>query len=364
LSIFSEKDPRPLLREGSRRAGWALLAATLFIALVLSLLPAPYVIDRPGPTYDTLGVVSVEDEEVPLIRLLDQPEYPERAQLRVTTVTRVGNPDTLPSWVEVVQAWFAPERSVTPVDEAFPPGISIEQNREAAQIDMENSQQEAIAAALAHLNIDFESSLEVAATVEGGPSEGVLQEGDVIVRAAGQSVGDVTALRGLISDNGVQSPIALDVLRGGETRTLEVIPRMSEGQEPIPVIGVLVAGRYDFPIQVEIELGSVGGPSAGLLFALGLVEKLTEEQIAGSLLVAGSGTISASGEVGPVGGIRHKVFGAAEAGAEWFLVPRANCAEVSGLSPSGITVIPVDTLSDAVNALESAMADQELPRCE
>lgn len=364
LSIFSEKDPRPVLREGSRRAGWALLAGTLFVALVLSLLPAPYVIDRPGPTYDTLGTVSVDDQEVPLIRLVDQPEYPERAQLRVTTVTRVGNPDALPSWVEVVQAWFAPERSVTPVDEAFPPGISIEQNREAALIDMENSQQEAIAAALAHLNIEFDSSLEVATTVEGGPSEGVLQEGDLIVRAAGQRVGDVTALRGLIADNGVQSPITLDVLRTGDTRTVEVIPRMSEGQAPIPVIGVLVAGRYDFPVQVEIELGSVGGPSAGLLFALGLVEKLTQEQVAGSLQVAGSGTITAGGDVGPVGGIRHKVFGAAQAGAEWFLIPRANCADVVGLSPGGITVIPVDTLADAVDALELVMADRELPRCE
>jgi len=364
LSIFSEKDPRPALREGSRRAGWALLAATLFVALVLTLLPAPYVIDRPGPTYDTLGVVSVEDEDVPLIRVIDQPEYPERAELRVTTVTRVGNPEALPSWVEVVQAWFAPERSVTPVDEAFPPGVSIEQNREAARIDMENSQQEAIAAALGYLEIDFDSFLEVASTLEGGPSEGVLQEGDLIVRAAGQDVGDVTALRDLIADNGVQSPISLDVVRSGETQTVDVIPRMSEGPTPIPVIGVLVAGRYDFPVQVEIELGSVGGPSAGLLFALGLVEKLTQDQIAGSLQVAGSGTITASGEVGPVGGIRHKVFGAADAGAEWFLVPRANCVDVAGLSPEGITVIPVDTLADAVVALELAMADQEVPRCE
>lgn len=364
MSIFSEQDPRPLLREGSRRAGWALLAGTFVIAIVLTLLPAPYVIDRPGPTYDTLGVVSVDDEEVPLIRLVDQPEYPERAQLRVTTVTRVGNPNALPSWVEVVQAWFAPERSVTPVDEAFPPGISVEDNREAARIDMENSQQEAIAAALSHLDIDFESSLEVAQAVEGGPSEGVLQEGDLIVRAAGQRVGDVTALRELISDNGVQSPISLEVSRSGEIRSVEVIPRMSEGQAPIPVIGVLVAGRYDFPLQVDIELGSVGGPSAGLLFALGLVEKLTQEQIAGSLRVAGSGTIAANGDVGPVGGIRHKVFGAADAGAEWFLVPRENCGDVAGVSPEGVTVIPVDTLSDAVDALELAMSDQELPRCD
>ena len=139
---------------------------------------------------------------------------------------------------------------------------------------------------------------------------------------------------------------------------------MSEGPTPIPVIGVLVSGVYDFPLEVEIELGSVGGPSAGLMFALGLVEKLTEEQVAGSLRVAGSGTISAAGEVGPVGGIRHKVFGAADSGAEWFLIPRDNCPDIEGITPRGLTVVPVSTLSEAVDVLSLAMADQPVPQCE
>ena len=363
VSLFSDSDPRAVVREGSRRAGWALLSATLLIAVVLSVLPAPYVIDRPGPTYDTLGVVSVDDDDIPLISLPDQPEFDERAELRVTTVTRVGNPEALPSWVEVVGAWLSPERSLTPVDRAFPPGVTLEANREAARIEMENSQQESIAAALSYLDIDYDSYLEVADTLEGGPSEGVIESGDVIVEAAGRPVSDVTQLRELIADNGVQQPMSLVVERSGESVALEVIPRMSDGDVSIPVIGVLVSGVYDFPLAIEIELGSVGGPSAGLMFALGLVEKLTEEQIAGSLIVAGSGTISASGEVGPVGGIRHKVYGAADAGADWFLVPRDNCDDLGGLAPGGITVIPVSTLSEAISALEAAMADQPVPQC-
>lgn len=363
VSLFTSPDVRQEVRVGSRRAGWALLSGTLLVAVVLSLLPAPYVIDQPGPTYDTLGVVSVDGVDVPLIRIADIPEYDQRANLRVTTVTRVGNPDALPSWVEVVQAWLSPERALTPVDEAFPPGVTLEQNREAARIDMENSQQESIAAALSYLDIDFDSSLEVADTLEGGPSEGVIRPGDVIVEAAGVGVTDVTQLRELIANNGVQSPLPIVVLRNGGSQTLEVIPRMSDGLEPIPVIGVLVSGVYDFPLDVTIELGSVGGPSAGLMFALGVIEKLTEQPIAGSLSVAGTGTISASGAVGPVGGVRHKIFGAGDAGAQLFLIPEQNCSDVEGISPGELQVVPVATLSDAVDALAAAMNDQPLPQC-
>ena len=363
MSLFSDSDPRAALRDGSRRAGWALLSITLLVAVGLSLLPAPYVIDRPGPTYDTLGVVSIDGDDVPLISLPDDPGYEQRAELRVTTVTRVGNPDAMPSWVEVVGAWLSPQRSLTPVDQAFPPGVTVEANQEAARIEMENSQQESIAAALSYLDIDYESFLQVVNAIEGGPSEGVIEAEDIILEAAGQPVSDVTTLRGIIADNGVQTPLRISVERSGVTEMVEVIPRMSEGDTPIPVIGVLVSGVYDFPVEVEIELGSVGGPSAGLMFALGLVEKLTSEQIAGSLKVAGSGTISASGDVGPVGGIRHKVYGAAESGAELFLVPADNCDDLAGLAPGGITVIPVASLSEAVSALELAMADQPVPQC-
>jgi len=363
MTLFSESDPTASVRSGSRRAGWALLSMTAIAAVGLSLLPAPYVIDQPGPTYDTLGVIEVDGNEVPLITVPDEAEFREDAHLWVTTVNRLGNPENLPSWVEVMGAWVSSERAVTPVDQAFPPGLSLEENREAARIDMENSQQESIAAALNYLDIDYDSSLVVVQSLEGGPSEGILQPEDVVMSAAGVAVADVTRLRELISENGVQDPMTITVLRNGREETLEVIPRMSEGEAPVPVIGVLVSGRYDFPFDITIELGSVGGPSAGLMFALGIVEKLSDQQIAGSLAVAGSGTISAQGDVGPVGGTRHKIYGAAESGAEWFFIPRTNCSDVAGLSPNGIGVVPVDTLADAVEALELILADEAPPSC-
>ena len=363
MVLYSSPDPTHHVREKSRTVGWLLLFFTLASTLVLSLLPAPYVIDQPGPTYDTLGVVETEGGPVPLIVVPDALEFPHSGEMRLTTVTRVGNPDNLPTWWNVVDAWFTREKSVMPVDAAFPPGFTVEQNREAARIDMENSQQEAIAAAFNYLSIPYTSFLRVEGVVEGGPSEGVIAVGDVIVDAAGVAVGDVTELRALIADNGVQSAIALLVERDDSLITVSVIPRMSEANPPAPAIGVLVSGRYDFSIPVDIQLDNVGGPSAGLVFALGVIERLTPEELIPPAVIAGSGTISAAGEVGGVGGVRHKAFGAANAGARLFLIPQSNCDQVRGITIEGMDIVPVATLDDAVEALALSRGGMPLPAC-
>jgi PDZ domain-containing protein len=362
--VFSGADPTRAVRDGSRRAGWALLALSLVGAFGLTALPAPYVISQPGPTYDTLGSVTVDDQDIALIEVRDQPDYPEFAEIRLTTVTRLGSPENLPTWLDVISAWLSPQRSVTPVDVAFPPGVSYEETREAAAVEMENSQQEAIAAAFTYLDIPYDSFLDVAATLEGGPSEGVILEGDIILSAAGEIVGEVTRLREIIAENGVQQPLDLIVERDGVERDLQVIPRMSEGPEPFPAIGVLVSGQYEFPIDISIQLQNVGGPSAGLAFALGVVERLTEEVVADSFVIAATGSISASGNVGPIGGVAQKAYGAAESGAEWFLIPAENCDAVVSTQIRGLTIVPVRTLDDAMGVLESIHLGEELPSCQ
>ena len=363
MVLYTSPDPSAHIRERSRVIGWLLLVFTLVTTLVLSLLPAPYVIDQPGPTYDTLGEVATDEGAVELIAAPGTPEYPQSGELRLTTVTRVGNPESLPSWWSVMGAWVTREKSVMPVDAAFPPGRTVEQNREAARIDMENSQQEAIAAAFDYLNLPYTSFVRVEAVVEGGPSEGVIRDGDVIVEAAGTPVFDVTQLRALIADNGVQQAITITVERDGSERFVPVIPRMSDGPRPIPAIGVLVSGRYNFSSPVDIQLENVGGPSAGLIFALGVVEKLTPEEIVPPAVIAGTGTITAAGEVGGVGGVRHKAFGAAEAGARLFLLPLENCDQVRGVTISGMDIVPVTSLSEAVDVLARSRGGAPLPRC-
>ena len=131
----------------------------------------------------------------------------------------------------------------------------------------------------------------------------------------------------------------------------------------MPMIGILVSGRYDFPLEIEIALDNVGGPSAGLVFALGIVDKLTAEDITASGVFAGTGTINARGEVGSIGGIRHKMHGALADGATWFLAPADNCPDVLGHIPDGLQVIPVATLDDAVDALVSVREGTAVALC-
>lgn len=363
MVLYTSPDPTAHIRERSRVVGWLLLTFTVVTTLVLSLLPAPYVIDQPGPTYDTLGEVETDQGAVTLISTPGTPEFPQSGQLRLTTVTRVGNPESLPSWWSVMGAWVTREKSVMPVDAAFPPGRTVEQNREAARIDMENSQQEAIAAAFSYLRVPFTSFVRVEGVVEGGPSEGVILDGDVIAEASGVSVSDVTQLRSLIAENGVQQAITITVERDGRVVQVPVIPRMSDGPQPIPAIGVLVSGRYNFSTPVDIQLENVGGPSAGLIFALGVVERLTPEEIVPPAVIAGTGTITAAGAVGGVGGVRHKAYGAAEAGARLFLIPRDNCDQVRGLTISGMDIVPVTTLDEAVDALARSRGGAPLASC-
>jgi PDZ domain-containing protein len=363
VAIFDQRDPSRLVQQRSKTVGWLMLAFTAVLAVGLAALPAPYVIDNPGPTYDTLGVVETSEGDYELIEISGQETFDTTGELRLTTVTRSGNPESLPGWIDVISGWFDPTSTVIPVDVAYPPGVTVEGNREAARLEMERSQQESVAAAFTFAGIPYSSFLVVSQALEGGPSEGVLLPGDVIEEAAGETITNVTQLREVIARSGVGTPLSLVVVRDGSSAELEIIPRMSEGPERMPMIGILVSGSYEFPIDVQIAIENVGGPSAGLMFALGVVEKLEREDITGGLVVAGTGTISAEGDVGSIGGIRHKMYGAKTDGASVFLAPAGNCGDLSGHVPEGLTVIPVETLADAVSALRAVNQGGTIPSC-
>lgn len=346
-------------------AGWTVFGILVVGAIVTVTVPAPYVIEQPGPVFDTLGEVTIGEEQVPLIEIPDEATYPTSGSLDMLTVTVDGNRESLPSWFEIGGAWLDPSKSVVPVDEVYPEGVTQEQSNEQGRIDMENSQQEAIAAALSELGYEFPSSVTVLETQPGLPSEGVLAAGDVVLSVNGGTFADVTGLRAEIAENGVERPASIVIDRDGEERTVEVTPVFAEDGET-PVIGVFVGGDYEFPFEVRIQLENVGGPSAGMMFALGIVDKLTPGELNGGLEVAGTGTISGSGEVGAIGGIRQKMWGAVRSGADWFLAPESNCAEVVGHVPSGLTVFAVGTLDDALTALGTIASDGDtasLPAC-
>ena len=231
---------------------------------------------------------------------------------------------------------------------------------------MVDSQKEATAAALTHLGYDVKAMVRVYSLTDGSAAKGILQPDDIIRAANGQPITETDELRAIIND-GAGAPVELTVDRGGQTLTETVTPtsRVSDGKT-VWLIGVSTLHDYDFPIDVTIQLDNVGGPSAGMMFALGIIDTLTEGELNGGEQVAGTGTIDASGTVGPIGGIRQKMYGAVGAGADWFLAPDANCDEVVGHIPPGLRVFSVKTLDDALTALEAIRSGGDLdalPTC-
>jgi PDZ domain-containing protein len=356
MTLFDE--PRPTLSEGEgrrprgrrERVGWIALGVAVVIGFAFALLPSPYVIQAPGPVYDTLGTAEHDGEEIPLIEVPDEETFPTDGSLDLLTVSVIGRPGATPNWLDVVAAWFDRTRSAVPEEEIFPPGVTQEDRDAQNTAAMVDSQQDAIAAALVELGYDFPREVTVQGVLEGGPADGVLDDGDVIDRLDGEPVRSIDELRSAIAEHGTADPATLDVIRGGEPLTVEITPVDRDG---LTVLGIGVRMHYEFPIDVEIRLDDVGGPSAGMMFALGIIDKLTPGAMTGGESIAGTGTIDSAGEVGPIGGIRQKLWGADRAGADWFLSPEDNCAEVVGNVPDGMRVFSVSTLDDARSIVEA-----------
>ncbi len=345
---------------------WAIVIAVAML-VVLTFLPTAYVIQRPGPVYDTIGTAeSADGETIPLIEVSGTETYDTEGTLDLTTVQVIGNRERTPSWFELALAWLDPSRAVVPLDAVFPEGVSSEQREEQNALLMVDSQAEATAAALGELGYDVGATVEVADVAgDDSPAAGLLEAGDRILSADGTEVSDAAQLRELIQ-RGDGAPVEIAYERDGTRETVRIQPE--EGTiagERAWLIGITLTTAFDFPFDVRIQLDNVGGPSAGMMFALGIVDVLTPGALNGGEEVAGTGTITADGTVGPIGGIRQKLYGARDAGADWFLAPAANCDEVVGHVPDGLTVFSVEELEDSLTALEAISAGEtdELPTC-
>ncbi|WP_025157160.1 YlbL family protein [Leifsonia aquatica] len=377
MSLFTDDEhavPQPQQSPSirpSRRfiVGWVAVLAAFALTLVLALAPAPYVIEIPGPVFNTLGT----DQEVgaeksadakELITIPGQKTYETSGSLDLLTVSVVGNPDSRPSWFEIVTSWFQPSRAVLPIDSVFPPGTTTEQSNAENAALMVDSQQDAVAAALNELGYDFPQAVVVKQLITGTPAAKTLREGDEITSVDGTAVKSVQALRDAIAANGTDKEAQIGVLRDGASSTVGITPVDSGGRA---VLGIGAGMDYTFPFDVKIQLDNVGGPSAGQMFALGIIDKLTPGELTGGKRIAGTGTIDNAGNIGAIGGIRQKMFAARDQGkAQYFLAPASNCNEVTGHIPSGLTVFAVKTLSDSLavlKAVSTGAATAGLPTC-
>lgn len=368
--------PAPAEREARRhtRQGWlsrpvtrlAVGAIASFgIGLLVSFVHLPYAILMPGPATDVLGTFAAADgSTTPRIQIKDAKTYPTSGSLDFTTVRVAGGPGYPVTVVDLVTAWIDPTRDVRPVDEIFPPNATKEQVAEENRIEMAGSQQEATAVALRALGYSLSPVITIASFSTDAPSKGELTVGDVVVSIQGRPASDGAAVRAAVQQATPGDTLEVIVKRDGATVTTH--PKTGKAPDGRTILGVVLQGGYSLPFPVTIDAGNVGGPSAGLMFSLGVYDKLTEGSLTGGKSVAGTGTIDDSGAVGPIGGIRQKIVGAERAGATFFLTPIDNCAEVSGFDHPGIQVVKVATFQDAKTALDTiAKGDTAaLPRCD
>ena len=348
----------------SRRSVASLLALGLLIALVLvaARMSVPFVTVSPGPTVDVLG----EDRGKPIVRIDGQETFPTEGELRLTTVS-VTNPEAELSLLEAIWSWMRSDRDVLPVEAMYPENSTAEQERAESAAQMVSSQDTAVAVALTELGYELTTHVEVTGVNPGGPSDGTLQPRDRLLEIEGRVVEDVDDLLEVLDRVRPGDPVTVDVRRGDRDRTFEITTEGAPDDPERAIMGVLVGTGYEFPFDVRVAIDeSIGGPSAGLVFALSVYDTLTPGALTGGNVVAGTGTIDADGRVGPIGGIREKIVGAARAGAELFLVPPDNCGSAV-LAPieDDIELVRADTMHDAVVALETWTEDPtaELPRC-
>ncbi|MEE1620345.1 YlbL family protein [Zafaria sp. J156] len=339
----------------------ALIGSTA-VALVTGFgamaLPSPFVVESPGPAINTVGIVDGE----PVIRVSGRESFQPEGPLDLTTVYVRGGADRRIPFFQVLQGWVDPAQDVYPEETVYPRGTTDEQITEQNTAQMDSSQQTSVAAALGSLGIEYGQTISVA-ELATATNAGILQQGDVLRTVNGERIADATMLRERLQDAG-DAPSMLGLERDGEELEVEVVTAASpEGQR---LLGVFLDTAYDFPFDVDFTLTNVGGPSAGLMFSLGLIDTLTPGELAGGRHVAGTGTIDAAGAVGPIGGIAQKLVGARDNGAELFLAPAGNCEEVLGRIPDGLSVVKVETLDDARAALEHVAAGEDpasLPAC-
>jgi Lon-like protease len=331
--------------------------ATVAAIAVAVLFPVPYVILTPGPTLNTLGK---DSSGQPLIKITGHPTYPPKGHLNLVTISYQGGPGSNMNIFQALRGWLSPSEAVVPQSELFPPGQTAQQTQAQDTEQMASSQELATAAALTELHIKYQTQVEVLSTVARYPASGVLKSGDVIEAVDGKPVTGETSLSSMITAHPVGSTVQLEVLRAGKTLTIPVASKSSGGSA---VIGVQVQEQYKFPFNVQISVGDIGGPSAGMMFALGIIDMLTPLNLTDGKFIAGTGEITAAGQVQPIGGIQQKMVGARDAGATVFLAPAGNCADTAGAVPAGLRVVKISTLSQAVSDLEAIKAGKPVTSC-
>jgi PDZ domain-containing protein len=332
--------PRRRRPVGRIVAGVSAVLLTAFL-LGAAFVPLPYYLYRPGSVRDTEPLIEVEGTRV----------YPSDGSIGYTTVSL--RQATL---LGLAQGWLDDDVDVFDRDRVLQ-GRDVDENREVNLQMMSDSKQVATQVALERLGYDVEMTVgqAVVEVTPEMPAEGRLEVGDIITAVDGESFDDGEDLTRLLGDDAPGTTITATVqTSAGTQRDVELALAASPNEPDRGVMGVRVMEvvlAYDFPVDVTIDTGDVGGPSAGLAFTLALLDDLTPGDLTGGDDVAVTGTIAGDGSVGPVGGTGQKAAAVRDEGIDLFLVPTADYEAAVARAGDDLEVVAVDTIDEALAAL-------------
>jgi Lon-like protease len=348
----------------SRRYSTMVVATISLIVLtcVAYIVPMPYVTMRPGPAFDTLGTF---DDQQMFTFGQGVKTYKTTGSLDFTTVS-VTRADTHVSLADAVRAYFDRDVAVVPKSLIYPDNQSAKQSTAQSAAQLDGSKDSSRVAALRAAGYTVGERPQVASVADDGAAAGSLEPGDIVTRVDGTAVASADKAVAAIAAKKPGDAVEVTVEREGRSRTFDLTTRPDADDPKIPRIGIALGTAYDYPIEINNNVGrEIGGPSAGTMFALAIYDKLTPGELTGGRKIAGTGEMSADGVVGPIGGVRQKMRGAANAGASIFLVPAANCGEATDGSDDGLKLVKITRLADAISSLEVLADDPDakVPAC-
>jgi PDZ domain-containing protein len=279
----------------------------------------------------------------PLIRYEDRPRYESEGRFVMTSVRY-----SQLTGFDLLLAWLDPERYVVPSEDLFPPGEDRDQERRRSISQMDTSKLDAAAVVLRELSAypkQHGDGVLVESVVSGCAADGELYPGDRILAIEGEDVDTRREASRAIEAAPSGASLAFDLSVDGEPESVDLVREPCGGSED-PLVGVSLINS--FPFDVQISSGEIGGPSAGMMWALGLYDLLTPGDLTGGRTIAGTGQIGLDGTVAPIDGVGQKIAAAADAGATVFLLPQGNAEAAVAAGDHGLELVPVASFDDAV----------------
>jgi PDZ domain-containing protein len=342
---------------GMTRRRWTLLFSGVLVVvlgLVGGFVQVPYVALGPGPTYDTLSAVNGQQ----IIQVNGTATHATSGELRMVTVSEIDQITLFGA----LGLWMSGNYALQPRELYFPPGQSQQAVNQQNVQEFQESQIDAEVSALRYLHYPIE--VVTTQVVDGSPADKLIKAGDKIVSVNGKTVTSAEDVVNALANTKPGQTVPVSVQTGSQpVRDLHITLGKNPSGAPQGFIGIQPAAQAVVPFKINVSLTDIGGPSAGLIFALAIVDKLTNSDVNGGMKVAGTGEIDDLGNVSEIGGIPFKLVAARAAGATVFLTPADNCAEAKAHVPAGLRLVKVTSLSSAISELAALKAGRPVPGC-